>query len=414
MTRAISQAATRPIAAAWRRGSAVSGSPSNGSRPDALRFDLRELSGSLGDLGTFLPLATAMALACGMDMGLIFIFAGLMNVMTGLWLRQPVPVQPMKAIAAVAIAEGLSPGAIASAGVLTGAAVLALAMSGGIDRLVRLVPQAVIRGIQAGVGLKLTWTGLAWLGALPATGWDSWLVAVIMAAAVLLTTGRRQPVLLYVFIAGFGLLWLGQPGAYRDLALTWPAFHVVRPTWPQWWAGLTLGAVPQLPLTLLNSVIAVCALSADYFPGRGIAPRRMAASVGLMNLLCAPFGGMPMCHGAGGLAAQHRFGARTGGSVVMLGLLKIAAGLLLGGLLLTTLRAYPVSILAVMVFVAGLTLAGAARGALRPTTTDRLALPAFFATVAAILLWNTLGGFLIGWAAALAVRLAARRWSGST
>ncbi len=400
MTRAISPATTPPVPAALQRG----------SRPDALRFDPRELSGSLGDLGTFLPLAVAMALTCGMDLGLIFIFAGLMNVMTGLWLRQPVPVQPMKAIAAVAIAEGLSPGAIASAGMLTGAAVLALAMSGGIDRLVRLVPPAVIRGIQAGVGLKLAWKGLVWLGAMPVVGWDSWLVAGIVAAVVLFSLGRRQPVLLYIFVAGFGLLWLGHPDAYRGFTTQWPAFHVVQPTGREWWTGLSLGAVPQLPLTLLNSVIAVCALSSDYFPGRGIAPRRMAASVGLMNLLCVPFGGMPMCHGAGGLAAQYHFGARTGGSVVMLGGLKIAAGVLLGGMLLTTLRAYPVSILGVMVIVAGLTLAAAARAALRPTTADRLALPAFIATVAAILLWNTLGGFLIGWAIAATVAMMAHRW----
>jgi hypothetical protein len=378
---------------------------------DALRFDLRELSGSLGDLGTFLPLAVAMALTCGMDLGLIFIFAGLMNVMTGLWLRQPVPVQPMKAIAAVAIAEGLSPGAIAAAGVLAGAAVLALAMSGGIDRLVRLVPKAVIRGIQAGVGLKLAWTGLVWLGALPAVGWDSWLIAAGIGLVVLLSLGRRQPVLLYIFVVGFGLLWLVNPDAYRGLALQWPAFHIVLPTTHDWWAGLTLGAIPQLPLTLLNSVIAVCALSSDYFPGRGIEPRRMAASVGMMNLLCVPFGGMPMCHGAGGLAAQYHFGARTGGSVVMLGVLKIAAGLLLGAMLLTTLLAYPVSILAVMVIVAGLMLAKAARDALRPSTSaELLALPVFVATVVPILLWNTLGGFLVGLAVAGAIAASSRWW----
>jgi len=206
--------------------------------------------------------------------------------------------------------------------------------------------------------------------------------------------------------SSFALLGMSTTDAYRHLSLDLPAFGIVVPTVEQWWTGLTRGAIPQLPLTLLNSVIAVCALSGDYFPGRGIAPRRMAASVGLMNLLCVPFGGMPMCHGAGGLAAQYRFGARTGGSVVMLGVLKIAAGLLVGGALLTTLRHYPTSILAVMVIVAGLTLAKAAKDCLHGRGLMIVALMTVL-----IFMVNTLTGFLIGCAVAGAFSLLYRRRS---
>lgn len=370
--------------------------PSAATRRDQpLRFNAQELSGSLGDLGTFLPLTVAMALTCGMDLALVFIFAGLMNIATGIAFRQPIPVQPMKAIAAVAIAEGLHAGDIASAGIVMGVAVFTLALVGGVDWIARSIPKPVVRGIQAGIGIKLAWTGLGWLGPLPAVGLDSWLVAAIVGALVLAMVGRRQPVLLYIFAAGFVLLGLDQGAAYQHLTLGLPAIHLVTPSAEQWYTGLTRGAIPQLPLTLLNSVIAVCALSKDYFPGRGIAPRRMAASVGLMNLLCVPFGGMPMCHGAGGLAAQYRFGARTGGSVVMLGILKVLAGLLLGGLLLTTLQQYPVSILAVMVIVAGLALATAARDCLRGRPLLIVA-----AMLGLILAVNTLTGFLAGCAIA--------------
>ena len=371
-----------------------------------LRFTLRELSGSLGDLGTFLPLSVAMALACGMDIGLIFIFAGLMNIATGLVFRQPIPVQPMKAIAAVAIAEGLSAGAIASAGMVMGVGVFTLAIFGGVDWIARSIPKPVVRGIQAGVGVKLAWTGMQWLGPLPAIGWDSWLVAGVVGGLVLTMMSRRQPILLYVFVAGFVLLGFGPSGAYQHLAFHLPAFQVVTPTAGEWWTGLTRGAIPQLPLTLLNSVIAVCALSGDYFPGRGVAPRRMATSVGLMNLLCVPFGGMPMCHGAGGLAAQYRFGARTGGSVVMLGAMKVIAGLLLGGMLLTTLQHYPASILAVMVVFAGVTLARAAKDCLRGR-----ALLIVAAMVGLILAVNTLTGFVIGCAIAAVFSALDRRGS---
>lgn len=370
--------------------------PSAATRRDQpLRFNAQELSGSLGDLGTFLPLTVAMALTCGMDLALVFIFAGLMNIATGIAFRQPIPVQPMKAIAAVAIAEGLRAGDIASAGIVMGVAVFTLALVGGVDWIARSIPKPVVRGIQAGIGIKLAWTGLLWLGPVPAVGLDSWLVAAIVGALVLAMIGRRQPVLLYIFAVGFVLLGLDQGAAFQHLTLGLPAFQLVIPSAEQWYTGLTRGAIPQLPLTLLNSVIAVCALSKDYFPGKGIAPRRMAASVGLMNLLCVPFGGMPICHGAGGLAAQHRFGARTGGSVVMLGILKVLAGLLLGGLLLTTLQQYPVSILAVMVIVAGLALASAARDCLRGR-------PLLIVTtmLALILAVNTLTGFIVGCAIA--------------
>ncbi len=150
--------------------------------------------------------------------------------------------------------------------------------------------------------------------------------------------------------------------------------------------------MPQLPLTLLNSVVAVCALSSDYFKGRGIPPRKMAISVGLMNLICVPFGAIPMCHGSGGLAAQYRFGARTGGSVIMLGVLKVAAGLFLGRMLLVLLQSYPSAILGPMLILAGLELSRAARDVLKHTTN----LIIVISMAGVILAFNTWAGFLVG------------------
>ncbi len=376
--------------------------PARRSDDTPIRFNWAELSGSLGDLGTFLPLALALSVTCGLDLGLIFIFAGLMHIMSGWLFRQPVPVQPMKAIAAVAIAEGLMPGEIAAAGMLMGVLMLALALSGGVDAAVKRVPRPLVRGIQAGVGLKLALTGVAWItgvnlvkwriaGGLPWWGADS--VGIALGAAVLLLWPRlrRIPMLLVIFAAGFVLIAWAKPGAWGDLHLQWPAFHVLAPSGDQWMAGLWRGALPQLPLTLLNSVVAVCALSADYFPGRGLAPRRVAASVGLMNLLAVPFGGMPMCHGSGGLAAQHRFGARTGGSVIMLGTFKIIAGLVFGAGLVGVLKLYPLSILAVMLILAGIALMKPARDSLHGR-----ALAVVVTTAIVIVMFNTAIGVLAG------------------
>jgi MFS superfamily sulfate permease-like transporter len=95
--------------------------------------------------------------------------------------------------------------------------------------------------------------------------------------------------------------------------------------WGEVWRAVELAVVPQLPLTLTNAVIVTAALCRDLFPERAgrATVRNLALTSGAMNLLLAPFGAMPMCHGAGGVAAQHRFGARTGLAPVLLGMVLL-------------------------------------------------------------------------------------------
>jgi MFS superfamily sulfate permease-like transporter len=83
----------------------------------------------------------------------------------------------------------------------------------------------------------------------------------------------------------------------------------------------------------------------------------MGISVALMNLVGGWFGAMPVCHGSGGLAAQHRFGARSGASIIILGTFKIILGLFFGETLVGLLFWYPKSLLGIMVIAAGLELA---------------------------------------------------------
>ena len=366
----------------------------------SFRFSRLEFSGSLGDLGTFLPLVVAMALSCRLDVGAILVCAGLMNIMTGLLFRQPIPVQPMKAIAAIAITEGLLADEIVASGLIMGALMVTLALLGTMDFINRVVPKAVVRGIQLGVGLKLAVKGVSWISGLPTVGADSMLLAALAAGGLLLLWVRRQPAVIYVLLGGFLLLYLTRPEAYNGIEIALPQFHVHWPRTSAWLDGLLRAALPQAPLTILNSVVAVCALSADYFPGRGITPRRMAASVGVMNLLCVPFGGIPMCHGSGGLAAQYLFGARTGGSVVMLGVLKVGAGLAFGSTMLGLLGAYPKGILGPMLVLAGIELARAAREVVGSS-----GLVIALVTTAFILGINTAAGVLVGCGLAVMYRI---------
>src|SRR5207302_10912367 len=151
-------------------------------------------------------------------------------------------------------------------------------------------------------------------------------------------------------------------------------------------------AVPQIPLTTLNSVVAVCALSADLFRDRPASPRRVAVSVGIMNLFGAWFGAMPMCHGAGGLAGQYRFGARSNGSILFLGIVKLLLAVFLGASLMAVCRAFPASVLGAMLAFAGMELALVRRDQTRKTDAFTM-----LATAAAALGLNNIAlGFVLG------------------
>lgn len=166
-----------------------------------------------------------------------------------------------------------------------------------------------------------------------------------------------------------------------------PAVHV--PNRSDWWRGFVLAAVPQLPLTILNSVVSVCELSESLYgaSGRAAPPREVATSVGAMNLVGCWFGVMPCCHGAGGLAGQHRFGARSGMAILFLGGMKILLGLLFGSSLGPLLGAFPSTVLGVLLLVAGVELASTCH----KETTQRGAF-VMLVTATVTLTWKTAAG----------------------
>lgn len=357
-----------------------------------MRFDLRELSGGLGDLGTFIPIVTALSIVSGMDIAMILVVAGLANVATGLLFGLPIPVQPMKSIAAVAIVEKLLPTEIAAAGLLAGAVMFLLGASNLIERIEKLIPQAVVRGIQLGVGIKLALKGISFIAVLPVWGINS--MAITGGLLLLLLVEhrvRRFPTALVFLLIGFVIMFFARSFPVGIATISVPHLQFILPEPSAWWHGLIYGAIPQLPLTILNSVVAVCALSGILFPGQRVPVTKMSVSVGLMNLLGCWFGGMPMCHGSGGLAGQYRFGARTGGSVVALGVAKLGLGLFFGATAASLLVAYPRSVLGVMLVLAGIELARPARDqrALRPFVIMAL-------TAAGTMATNVLVGFLLG------------------
>jgi hypothetical protein len=330
---------------------------------------LKELSGALGDLGTLLPLLIALTLTKSISLSATLVFSGIANIATGIAFGIPLPVQPMKAIAAIAISQSYTIKENISAGLFVGGVVTFLSLTGLLKWFGRVVPIPVVRGIQMGAGFALVIS--AGTSLLKPLGWtspnwsDNWLWA--MAAFIFLLISSlipRVPYALLVFILGLTLsgihLSTSHPSPQAPSSFhTWhPQLYI--PTPKDFYKGAFEAGLPQLPLTTLNSILAVTSLSTSLFPSNQPptpSNTQIGLSVGLANLIGCWFGAMPICHGSGGLAAQHRFGARSGASIILLGLVKLLLGLVAGETIIPLLQRFPRSLLGVMVLAAGVELA---------------------------------------------------------
>ncbi|MFC1584287.1 putative sulfate/molybdate transporter [Fibrobacterota bacterium] len=356
-----------------------------------IRLNPLEISGSFGDLGSFIPLVVPMIILCDLDAGSVFFWAGFFSITTGFLFGLPVPVQPMKAIAAVAIAERLTAGEIAAAGLVTGLIIFLMAISRLLKNIVPFIPREIIRGIQMGVGASLAIKGLTMLSSHKyAAFWD---LPLLVLCIVFIITGlkvKKLPGALLVFTIGLIAVFSGSPAVLENTVFGWQGLSYTFPNGSEWLSGCVKGSLPQIPLTVLNSVIAICALSRGLFPGKGIPDARMAYSVAAMNVGCL-FGAMPMCHGSGGLAAQYRFGSRSGGGMVFMGLVKMAVGIFLGSSVIKVLADYPPSVLGLLLIVSGIELSrpGLKNKGLRQHLTG-------FVTALVIVISNAAVGFLAG------------------
>ena len=325
---------------------------------------LAELSGSLGDLGTLLPLMIALSVGGSIDIDSTLVFSGLANIATGVLFGVPLPVQPMKAIAAVAISQKFTKEQTAAAGIIVSAAVLLLSITGLLHWLHRVVPVPVVKGIQVGAGLSLAISAgttliqpLAWhTPALDNRIWAAAAFLLLVVAALV----PRFPYALLVFLLGLVLAASQVSGttAPSHSAAFWNPQPFV-PSRETWLPSALSAALPQLPLTTLNSILAVTSLSASLFPAFPPPPSTtsLGVSVALSNLIGCWFGAMPVCHGSGGLAGQYRFGARSGASIIFLGTFKLLLGLFAGDAVVPLLQRFPKSLLGVMVLAAGVELA---------------------------------------------------------
>ncbi|RYR05670.1 hypothetical protein Ahy_B06g085501 isoform D [Arachis hypogaea] len=364
----------------------------------------------MGDLGTYIPIVLALTLARDLNLGTTLIFTGVYNIITGAIYGVPMPVQPMKSIAAEALSDtGFGVPEIMAAGILTGGTVFVLGVTGLMQLVYRLIPLCVVRGIQLAQGLSFALTAVKYvkkiqdlpksksLGQRHWVGLDGLILAIVCLVFI--------PSAFLVFILGVVLAFLRRHHVVHEIKFGPSSIDVVKFSKHAWKKGFIKGTIPQLPLTLLNSVVAVVKLSSDLFPGREFTATSLSVTVGLMNLVGCWFGAMPMCHGAGGLAGQYKFGGRSGGCVALLGAAKLVLGLVLGTSLAHVLNQFPVGILGVLLLFAGIELAMCSRD--MNTKEDSFVM--LMCTAVSLVGSSAALGFLVGMIVYVILRL--RNWT---
>ena len=355
------------------------------------RYDRSEWAGAFGDLGTLIPFIIGYIAILNLDpLGILFTL-GAFLIVSGLYYKTPIPVQPMKAIGGAAIAgSAVTPNMVWGAGLFTGLFWLVLGLTGALEFISKVVSKPVTRGVVLGLGFLFIIEGTKLMRT------DVILAVIALALTFALLTNERVPAMFVLLIFGVAAALIKNPGYLQELiairpVFRFPQFALSAMTWQELSAGLVVLAIPQIPLTFGNAVIAVTAENNRLFPQRPITEKKVSISKGIMNLISPVFGGIPVCHGAGGMAGHVRFGAHTGGSLVILGGIFLVLGLGFSDSVLLLFGMIPSCILGVILFFAGLELAMSARDVGSEKKDFYILL-----TTAGFSLWNVGIGFLAG------------------
>jgi hypothetical protein len=357
-----------------------------------------ELSASLADLGTFLPLVLGVLIVTQMDpVGVLFGF-GIFALVTGGLYRRPIPVQPMKAVAAMGIAGMLSADAMVATTVVMGCVLLVLSLSDVITRIRRFIPNSIMHGLKLSLVVSLivvTHSRLEW----------QWMdVGLLLIGLIALQwTPLKSLSALFMIVIG---MWLWMPLERVSVGFDPSLPTLIWPSLESFLIAMRDATLPQLILTITNALILTAVIAHAYYPEDHprVTEQRLARSSGWANLLLAPFGAMPMCHGAGGLVAHHAFGGRSGWTMALFGLFCLILGLGFGDGVLQLLAAIPGSVMVMLVLYAAWQIAD-------PKTMMTLKLSCYLVIgcmVVVSVFWGLFPAIVAGW---LAEVLRTGRWA---
>ena len=320
----------------------------------SIKFNRNELSGAFGDIGTDLPLIIGMLLASDFNTANVLVLFGAMQVLTGLIYKMPMAVQPLKAVALIVITQKISGDVVLAGGLVIGVLMFILSVTGLLSYLEKLIPKTIIRGIQFGLGIQLSLIALK--DYIPSDQIPGFIIAGIGFVLGLVFIGNKKypPALFIIFI---GIIYsLVLKFDYSSFAVALPAFSLPVFNPQLLWTGFALLALPQIPLSIGNSVFATKQVAHDLFPEKKITTKKIGFTYSFMNVCSSLFGGIPVCHGSGGLVGQYNFGGRTGASAIIYGLFYIFLGLAFSGNFPQIIQLFPKPILGVILLFEGIAL----------------------------------------------------------
>jgi len=350
----------------------------------SFEFSRRELAGSMGDLGILIPFAIGYMTVCGLNPAGFLVMMGIANIATGIIYRLPMPIEPMKVLAVAAIAQHWSPSMVYASAFSMGIIWIIFAVTGIVGWLARVTPHSVIRGIQATLGILLIIEAVKMLS----TGWILGIISAIIA--LFFRNSRQAPAAVILMALGIVIVFIkGQFITIAEPNLSLPPITGFRPG--EIWQTLLLAGFAQIPLTVTNATIATSSLIRTYWPDKSVSVKRLSINQGIMNMIVPFFGGMPMCHGAGGLAGQYYFGARTGGTNIIEGIIEICLGLFMGASVAGLFSVFPMAIIGAMMLLVGVEMTKFAKD-IRPLSQ----LIPLLTTLSVSLLTNMAYGFLAG------------------
>jgi len=327
-------------------GSLKNNKPSN-AKPK--KFSLREFGGAFGDWGTLIPFVIGYISIVGLNPAGIFLTLGITNIILGIRFNLPLPVQPQKTIGTIALSEVWTPNMVISTGFGTGIIWFFLGLSKKLNAIVQKVPIITVRGIQLGLAFILGWAGIVLF-------YENIILGVV-AIVIILILIKNRPISSAIVLTVIGILILIISGTVQisDIKFGLPYFDFQLPSFNNLVLGMISAGIAQLFLTLTNVMIATVVLIKDLFPEKEdiIDANTLAINMGAMNLINPFLGGMPLCHGSGGLMAQYAFGARTGGSMILEGIMELIVGLFFSETLFLFFYDFPGAILGAMLLYTG-------------------------------------------------------------
>jgi len=314
-----------------------------------------EFSGAFGDIGTDLPLIVGMLLATNLEMSNTLIVFGILQILTSVIYGIPMPVQPLKAVALIVITQKLSAAVIWGGGIAIGVIMLVLTLTGLLSWLNKIIPKTVIRGIQLGLGIQLCL--LSMRDYIPADKTIGYIFASIaFIIGIVLIGNRKYPPAVFIILLGFVYVAFFKNLPVSEIRIAFPHAYFPQITYQNVIAGMIILAIPQIPLSLGNSIFATNQIVTDLFPEKKINVTKIGLTYSLMNIIGPLFGGIPVCHGSGGIAGHYTFGGRTGGSTMIYGSFYLILGLLFSTNSPELLQIFPKPLLGVILLFEGIAL----------------------------------------------------------